>query len=89
MKTSGQTNKRLCGLISLSGTPLQAEMRLTTDDGEPKEVGWITSAARSQTRDQQIALGYLKRGFYAPASRVRAIAPAQDLPVEVATLPFS
>src|SRR6184192_1706218 len=61
MKMSGQTNKRLCGLISLRGLPLQPGLRLATPSNAGKEVGWITSATRSE--NQEIALGYVKRGF--------------------------
>ncbi|MCA1657866.1 MAG: hypothetical protein LC627_01040, partial [Verrucomicrobiaceae bacterium] len=70
MKMSGQTNKRLCGLWSLSVQPLEAGMRLLPD-GENKEVGWITSAARSPRLEKEIALGYVKRGFNAIGSRLR------------------
>src|SRR5947207_2216302 len=34
MKMSGQTNKRLCGIVSLSGAPLAADMPLT-NESEP------------------------------------------------------
>src|SRR5207248_6728801 len=44
MKMSGQTNKRLCGLISLGGLPLQPGLKLATPSSAGKEVGWITSA---------------------------------------------
>lgn len=63
MKMSGQTNKRLCGLISVSGAPLAAGMRLTTTDEEAKEVGWITSATHSERLGKEIALGFVKRGY--------------------------
>ena len=93
MKMSGQTNKRLCGLISLSGAPLQANMRLTADVDESKEAGWITSATRSPRLNKEIALGYLKRGFDAQSSRIRAcgsevMSGTREVPVEVAALPF-
>ena len=47
IKMSGQTNKRLCGLISLNNTPLQAGMKLVAPSASGKEAGWITSATRS------------------------------------------
>ena len=46
MKMSGQTNKRLCGLVSLDGSPLRAGERLLAPE-RGKEAGWITSATRS------------------------------------------
>jgi len=61
IKMSGQTNKRLCGLISLDDFPVQPGMKLTAPSAPGKEVGWITSATRSGR--QEIALGYVKRGF--------------------------
>ena len=63
IKMSGQTNKRLRGLVSLSGTPLQPGMRLAATEDESKEAGWITSAMRSARLGKEIALGYVKRGF--------------------------
>ena len=63
MKMSGQTNKRLCGLISVFDAPLVSGMRLTTMGEESKEVGWITSAVRSSRLDREIALGFVKRGY--------------------------
>ena len=92
MKTSGQTNKHLFGLISLSGSSLQPGMHLTTEGGEQREAGWITSAAHSQQLDQEIALGYVKRGFGEAGSRLRTFVPEDPavaaVPVEVVALPF-
>src|SRR5881398_4120571 len=61
IKMSGQTNKRLCGLISLHDTPLRAGMKLASTSANGRQVGWITSATRSGERE--IALAYVKRGF--------------------------
>jgi tRNA-modifying protein YgfZ len=77
MKMSGQRNKQLCGLISLSETALVPGTKLTLDG---KEVGWITSAARSQHR--KIALGYVKRGFNAIGTKLEALS-AENTPVAV------
>jgi tRNA-modifying protein YgfZ len=63
MKISGQTNKRLCGLISVHDAPLVSGLRLTTMGAESKEVGWITSAIRSRRLEKEIALGFVKRGY--------------------------
>jgi len=90
MKMSGQTNKRLCGLISLDNTPLQSGMKLAAPSASGKQAGWVTSAARSQRLDKRIALGYVKRGFNNPATKLEALSPdaAGVLPVEVVSLPF-
>jgi folate-binding protein YgfZ len=84
MKMSGQTNKRLCGLVSLSGVPLTAGTRLTRE-GEPgKDAGWITSATKSDRLGSEIALGYVKRGFNEAGTHLLAAA----VPVQVTPLPF-
>jgi folate-binding protein YgfZ len=85
MKMSGQTNKRLCGLISLSAEPLKAGMRLEPIEGKKKDVGWITSAARSSRLEKEIALGYVKRGFNTIGSHLRTDA---NVLVEVVPIPF-
>lgn len=94
IKMSGQTNKRLCGLVSISGTPLQPGMRLVPDnDDDGKEAGWITSAAHSSRLGKEIALGYVKRGFNSVGSRFQA-RPSENsgddrkVPVELVELPF-
>jgi tRNA-modifying protein YgfZ len=93
MKMSGQTNKRLCGLISLDNIRLQRGMRLASPSTPGKEVGWVTSATRSATKE--IALGYVKRGFNGDNTRLDAFAtedsepkPARAIRVEVVPLPF-
>jgi folate-binding protein YgfZ len=99
IKMSGQTNKRLCGLISLDDIPLQAGMRLASSTEKGREAGWITSSARSEKSGKQIGLGYVKRGFNNPGVKLAAasnaltggggdaLAPA--IPVEVVSLPFA
>jgi folate-binding protein YgfZ len=86
IKMSGQTNKRLCGLISRNDTPLQAGMKLVAPSASGKEAGWITSATSTQQRE--IALGYVKRGFNDPATNLNALSPDAAIPVEVVSLPF-
>jgi folate-binding protein YgfZ len=90
IKMSGQTNKRLCGLISLNNTQLQPGMKLAAPSASGREAGWITSATRSQRLDKHIALGYVKRGFNNPATKLEALSPdpAGAIPVEVVSLPF-
>jgi folate-binding protein YgfZ len=92
MKMSGQTNKRLCGLISLSDAPLSPEMKLAATSEKGKEAGWITSVAASARLGKEIALGYVKRGFNNIGAKLDAlIANDPDgatIPVEVVSLPF-
>jgi folate-binding protein YgfZ len=93
MKMSGQTNKRLCGLVSISGAPLATSMRLAADTDTGKDVGWISSATRSARLEKEIALGYVKRGSNSSGTRLQATDPAQSgagpaIAVEVVPLPF-
>jgi len=90
IKMSGQTNKRLRGLVSLNNTPLQPGMKLVAPSASGKEAGWITSARRSQRLGKEIALGYVKRGFNNPATTLETLSmdSAGTIPVEVVSLPF-
>jgi folate-binding protein YgfZ len=95
IKMSGQTNKRLCGLISLDHLPLQADMKLAAPPAPGKEVGWITSSARSKRLGKEIALGYVKRGFNSTGTKLDVVTPGDSaskgsklIPVEVVPLPF-
>jgi folate-binding protein YgfZ len=84
MKMSGQRNKSLCGLISLSGVALRPEARLTPVGDPSKDAGWITSAIKSERLGKEIGLGYVKRGYNTAATRLEA----GSISVEVAELPF-
>src|SRR3989442_5204049 len=91
IKMSGQTNKRLCGLISLDDVPLQPGMKLAAPSAAGREVGWVTTATRSEGIGKEIALGYVKRGFNSPGTKLDAF-PAENsakpISVEVVPLPF-
>ena len=93
IKMSGQTNKRLCGFVSVTGQPLRAGMRLVVNEDEIREAGWITSATRSARTGKEIALGYVKRGFQAVGSHLLALPAAevssqQGIQVEIVAIPF-
>ena len=92
IKMSGQTNKRLCGFVSVSQMPLKAGMRLMTTVGEVKDIGWITSVTDSSRLAKQIALGFVKRGFQDPGTRLEARSAESSLAspvlVEITPLPF-
>jgi len=78
IKMSGQTNKRLCGLVTESKEPLRNGMRLMTPE-EKKEVGWITSNTTSERLGKRIALGFVKRGFQEPGTRLCASEAASEI----------
>jgi tRNA-modifying protein YgfZ len=86
MKMSGQRNKQLCGLISLTGSALTPATRLVAGP-ERKDVGWITSATRSG--DREIALGYIKRGSNSVGNKLDAVSD-ENAPIstQVVDLPF-
>jgi len=84
MKMSGQRNKSLCGLVSLSGAALEAGAQLTSEDEPAKEVGWITSATKSGRLGKEIALGYVKRGYNIAGNNLSAA----GVPAGVMELPF-
>jgi folate-binding protein YgfZ len=91
MKMSGQTNKRLCGLTSLDDVPIQPGVKLAAPSAAGREVGWITSATRSERIGKEIALGYVKRGFNSPGTKLDAFSAensAKPISVEVVPLPF-
>ena len=88
IKMSGQTNKRLCGLISINNTPLQPAMKLVAPSVSGKEAGWLTSATRSQQLGKEIALGYVKRGLNSPGTNLNALSPEAGIPVDVVSLPL-
>jgi folate-binding protein YgfZ len=95
IKMSGQTNKRLCGLISLDNLPLQPGMKLTAPSAAGKEAGWITSATGSKRIGKEIALAYVKRGFNSAGTKLDVLVPgdsaskaSQLIRVEVVPLPF-
>jgi tRNA-modifying protein YgfZ len=84
MKMSGQRNKSLCGLVSLSGAALEPGARLASKGDPEKDAGWITSATKSERLEKEIALGYVKRGFNADGTELHAA----GVPVQVTALPF-
>jgi folate-binding protein YgfZ len=88
MKMSGQRSKSLCGMRLLGEPEIHAGMRLVSD--EAKEVGWITSATRSERLGASIALGYAKRGSNAVGTQLTVI--EMDAPVAravIVDLPFT
>ena len=92
IKMSGQTNKRLCGLVSLRDAPLLAGMKLSATGEKNREAGWITSATRSDRLGKEIALAYVKRGFNSVGTRLEAIKvedPSIIADVEIVDLPFA
>jgi folate-binding protein YgfZ len=81
----GHVNKRLVGLrIDGDVVPLPG----ARIDAEGADVGRITSAAHSPHFGGTIALGYVKRAFVAPGSRLSVELPSGTAQAVVAALPF-
>ncbi|HKP92857.1 MAG TPA: glycine cleavage T C-terminal barrel domain-containing protein, partial [Chthoniobacterales bacterium] len=90
MKMSGQTNKRLRGLVSSNARALLPGSHLWSREGPVKEAGWVTSAAHSDRLGKEIALGYVKRGFNDDGSQLLAgPSPDDAAAVIVVPLPFA
>jgi len=86
MKMSGQTNKRLRGVV---GAGAEAGMKIIAAAG--KEAGWVTSTAESERLGQRIGLGFVKRGFNSPGTKLDGISranPEKVAPLQIVDLPF-
>ncbi len=57
-----------------------------TKDG--KEIGRITSAIKSDTLGQAIALAYLKYGYFEPGNLVEVVSEQLSFSAKVVDLPF-
>jgi glycine cleavage system aminomethyltransferase T len=68
-------------------------MKLAATSENGREAGWITSAGYGEAVGKEIALGYVKRGFNTPGTRLDALTSENSstrtaIPVEVVLLPF-
>lgn len=85
IEARGHVNRKLVGLLldgealPEPGTPLATPQR---------EVGWITSAVYSPSRQHNIALGYVRREVLAPGTVLEVRAPGQALHATVAAFPL-
>ena len=91
MKMSGQKNKELRGFVSLTGAPLHTGMRLFANATSGAEIGWLTSATRSDALGQEIALGFAKRGHNALGTELCAAdsSDTNSVAVRIVELPFA
>ena len=85
VKYRGHVNRALSGLV-LDGDRVPALPARVVADG--KDVGRITSAARSIALDKPIALGYVRREHFAPGTDVAVEDDRGSIPARVAELPF-
>ena len=81
----GHVSKRFSGLaVASDNVPSQGD-RIFKDE---KDIGYITSAVRSDSVGGVIALGYLKYGFFEPGSNVEVRTQEGLAPASVVELPF-
>jgi folate-binding protein YgfZ len=85
VKYRGHVNRALSGLL-LDGERVPAAGAKVFADG--KEVGRITSAARSIARGAVIALGYVRREHFEPGAAVTVQDGETTVPARVVALPF-
>jgi folate-binding protein YgfZ len=78
----GHVNRKLVGLLLAGDAPPAPGAKLSA---EGKEVGWVTSAAHSPTLGRPIALGYVRREYLGPGTRVGL---EGGLRGEIVALPF-
>ena len=81
----GHVSKKLSGLV-VAGEAVPSPGDKIVKDG--KEIGYITSALRSDSLGAVIALGYVKYGFFEVGSGVEIISNESPAPATIAELPF-
>jgi tRNA-modifying protein YgfZ len=90
IKSLGHVNRRLRGLLPAGGVFLESGDKLVGTDETGKEIGFITSVARSRALDRAIALGYVRRGFDVPGSILQVRRNNTLIgSIEVCSLPFN
>ena len=89
LKSLGHVNRKLCGVQLISGSTLTAGDKLVNDSG--RQIGTVTSAAKSDRLGGWIGLAYVRRNFDQPGSRYLLQHPNNsDLigTAELRSLPF-
>jgi folate-binding protein YgfZ len=82
----GRVAKKLVGLVAEGERTIARGARI---EGSGREIGVVTSAARSPALQRAIALGYVHRDFVAPGTRVQIAADEGPLEATVVSLPFA
>jgi folate-binding protein YgfZ len=85
IEARGHVNRKLAGLL-LSGERLpEPGAKIVSPQ---REVGWITSATYSPARQQNIALGYVRREVLTPGTPLEVHTQDSTLHATVTALPF-
>ena len=85
IRSRGHVNKKLCGLLLESQSPVQAGAAIHKDD---KPVGVVTSAVLSPSLGRAIALGYVAKEFWDPGTRLVIRSGTEPHAATVTALPF-
>lgn len=81
----GHISKKLSGLVFADDrVPLPG----ATISKDAKQIGHITSAIKSDTLGEVIALGYIKYGYFEPENTVQVESEGSSLAAKVVELPF-
>jgi len=81
----GHLNKKLTGLLVAGAIVPSAKADILSGE---RKVGTVTSATFSPTLKRVIALGYVRREFWDPGTKLRVVSGERSLDAEVASLPF-
>jgi folate-binding protein YgfZ len=82
----GHVAKRLAGIMLEADSEIGRDDKIRTPEG--KEIGWITSAARSPVLKRAVALGYVKYDYLQPSTPVRVVSGEAEHEARVVELPF-
>jgi folate-binding protein YgfZ len=82
----GRVAKKLVGLLLAGEQPASAGDRIRAGD---REIGAVTSSARSAVLGRPIALGYVHRDFLAPGTAVDVVHDGVAVAATVSELPFT
>jgi glycine cleavage system T protein len=85
LDSRGHVNRKLVGLLLGTEALPEPEAKLLASD---REVGWITSVAYSPARQQNVALGYVRREVWDPGTPLEVHTNGQTLRAVVAELPL-
>ncbi len=85
IEARGHVNRKLVGvLLDDAGLPKPGATIVSPE----REVGWITSATYSPVRQQNIALGYVRREVWTPGTCLEVQAHGTTIGATVVELPF-
>ncbi|NJM49298.1 MAG: hypothetical protein HC860_26550 [Alkalinema sp. RU_4_3] len=85
LEARGHVNRKLVGLL-LTGTACPATG--ATIVAAQRDVGWITSVTYSPARQQNIALGYVRREVWDPGTALEIVSQETTIGATVVELPF-